>query len=230
MRGRSKITFSEKTKRLLKGMEDEDADLVTKATWLGTAAGRHTRFANKLINVARRMKTKASNDQKASGNQTLIINTIEAYKELAAKLSKKEELAHAQEDHIKDSCMPKSSKQKNKKTRTKEQEEAEVNNKIDEVQTFGAEVKAALEQIEACNINNVIHAIKIARYGETHKRLAQSYIAKAKGKVEKATKARNSSNEDGGKHLVAAIGEQMGKPLTNVCGDQDTCDGGKRDR
>ena len=48
-----------------------------------------------------------------------------------------------------------------------------------------------MEQIEACDINNVIHAAKIARYGETHKQKAQSYMAKAKGEVEKATKERN---------------------------------------
>ena len=52
-------------------------------------------------------------------------------------------------------------------------------------------------------------------------------MAKTKGEVEKNTKEKNSSNEDGGKHVVAAIGEQMGKPLTNVCRDQDTSDGRK---
>ena len=41
-----------------------------------------------------------------------------------------------------------------------------------------------MEQIEACNINNVIHAAKIARYGEAHKQMAPSYMAKAKGEVE----------------------------------------------
>ena len=62
MKGRSKVTFSHKTKRLLKGLEedDENADLVTRATWLRTPAGQHTGLANKLINVARNMKTKTS--------------------------------------------------------------------------------------------------------------------------------------------------------------------------
>ena len=55
----------------------------------------------------------------------------------------------------------------------------------EEFQKFGGEAKAALEQIEACDINNVIHAAKIARYGEAHKQMAQSYMAKAKGEVEK---------------------------------------------
>ena len=80
--------------------------------------------------------------------------------------------------------MTKRKKQKGKKTRTKEHDEAGFGKKIDEVQKFGSEAMAAKEQIEACNINNVIHAAKIARYGEAHKQLAQSYMAKAKGEVE----------------------------------------------
>ena len=67
----------------------------------------------------------------------------------------------------------------------------------------------------------------MTRCGEAHKRLAQQYFAKTKGEVEKAVKQKNSSGDDGGKHLAAAIGEQVGKPLTNVCRDQDTADGGK---
>ena len=61
-----------------------------------------------------------------------------------------------------------------------------------------------MEQIEACDINNVIHAAKIDRYGEAHKQKAQSYMAKAKGEVEKATKERNSSNNDRGKHFACS--------------------------
>ena len=60
IRGRSRITFSKKTKRLLRGIadEDEDADLLTRAKWLRAAAGHHTRMANELIMVARYMKTR----------------------------------------------------------------------------------------------------------------------------------------------------------------------------
>ena len=52
------------------------------------------------------------------------------------------------------------------------------------------------------------------------------YFAKAKGEVEKAVRTRNSSGDDGGKYLAAAVGEQAGKPLTSVCRDRDTADGG----
>ena len=62
---------------------------------------------------------------------------------------------------------------------------------------------------------------------EAHKRLARRYSAKAKGEVEKVIKQRNSSGDDGGKRLAAAVGEQLEKTLTNVCRGQDITDGGK---
>ena len=65
MRGRSRITFNRKTKRLLRGIEDDDlnAELVTRAKWLRAAAGHHTRLANKPINVTRYMKSKTGDAQ-----------------------------------------------------------------------------------------------------------------------------------------------------------------------
>ena len=58
MRGRSRITVSRKTKRLLRGIQEdkENADMVTRAKWLRAAAGHHARLANKLIHVVRYMK------------------------------------------------------------------------------------------------------------------------------------------------------------------------------
>ena len=67
MKGRSRITFNKKIKRLLKNIEAEDsnADLATRTGWLRIAAGHHMKLANKLINVARPMKTKAGSEAKA---------------------------------------------------------------------------------------------------------------------------------------------------------------------
>ena len=67
----------------------------------------------------------------------------------------------------------------------------------------------------------------MTRQGEAHKRLAQGYVAKANGEVQLTAKLKNSSGDAGGKHLAAAVGEQAGKPLTNVLRDRDTADGGK---
>ena len=103
MKGRSKSTFSKKTKRWLKGMEEDvNADLVTRANWLRTAAGHHIGLANKLINVARSMKTKTSDAQKASEKQTVNARTIEVYKELAVSFSKKAELTKDQKEQIRE--------------------------------------------------------------------------------------------------------------------------------
>ena len=81
--------------------EEENADMVCRAKWLRAAAGHHTKLANKLINVARSMKTKTGDEQRTAEIKTLSIKTIAAYKELAAKLSKNEELAQSQKDQIK---------------------------------------------------------------------------------------------------------------------------------
>ena len=83
-------------------------------------------------------------------------------------------------------------------------------------------------KIEACDINNTMHAAKRARYREAHKQEAQSYLANVKGEVERVTRERNSSCKYGGKHLAAAISEQKGKPMTNICRGRDTSDGGKK--
>ena len=88
-------------------------------------------------------------------------------------------------------------------------------------------MKQSLEMISQCDPSNVIHSAKMTRQGEAHKRLAQGYFAKAKGEVQMIAKLKNSIGNDRGKRLSAAVGEQAGKPLTNVCRDRDTADGGK---
>ena len=91
MRGRSRITFIKKIKRLLRDIYDEyeDADLLTRAKWLRAAAGHHTRMANKLIMVARYMKNKAADTQRTAEMRLLSYKTAVAHKELAGKLSNK---------------------------------------------------------------------------------------------------------------------------------------------
>ena len=50
-----------KTRNVLQGIEEEEdnAELVTRAEWLRKVAGEHTVMGNKLISIARRMKTNA---------------------------------------------------------------------------------------------------------------------------------------------------------------------------
>ena len=75
-----------------------NADLVTRANWLRTAAVHHIGLANKLINVARSMETSTSDALKASEKQFANVRKIEAYKELAVRFSKKAELRKDQKD------------------------------------------------------------------------------------------------------------------------------------
>ena len=91
MRGRSRITFSKKTKRLLRDIVDEaeDVDMLTRAKWLRAAADHHTSMANKLISIARNMKNNTGDAQRLAETRLLSFKIALAYKELTGKLSKR---------------------------------------------------------------------------------------------------------------------------------------------
>ena len=227
MRGRSKITFDNKSRRLLKGIGDDDTndDLASRATWLRAAANCHTKLGNRFINLARTMKP--SNNVATDMDRQLVTGkTLRAYVDLATKCSKKGTLTDDQKSSIKASWKGKREKN-NKKAAPKDKLQTNWDDTFEEIQLFGKQIQELLELTEQCDLSNVIHSAKLTRCGEAHKQLAHQYFAKAKGEVEKAVKNRNSSGEDGGKHLAAAIGDQLGKPLMSVCRDQDTADGGK---
>ena len=116
MKGRSKITFSRKNKRLLKGMEEDDsnADLISRASWLRTAAGHHTKLANRLISVARTMKPNTSDAAKEIDRHLVNGRTVMAYKKIAGRCSKKEILTKEQKDQIKESWKRKRESKSNK--------------------------------------------------------------------------------------------------------------------
>ena len=62
-------------------------------------ATHHTKLGNKLINIARRMKTNAVNKddtQRVQENRNLISNTMDSYIERVAKLSKRSALTEDQ--------------------------------------------------------------------------------------------------------------------------------------
>ena len=80
----------------------ENADLATRAGWLRTVAGYHTKLGNRLINVVRTMKAKEgekNTDEKLKTNEA----TMKAYMELAGRGSKQENLTDSQRDVIKTS-------------------------------------------------------------------------------------------------------------------------------
>ena len=107
MRGRSRIAFKNKTRNVLNGIEEEEsnAEAATRVEWLRKAAGDHTKLGNKLINVARRMKTAARNKEhteKNEENANLNKATCEAYEQLASNISKKMQLTEHQKKQMKD--------------------------------------------------------------------------------------------------------------------------------
>ena len=228
MRGRSKISFAKKSKRLLNGIEDEadDGDLATRATWLRNAANSHVKLGNRLLNLARTMKP-SNNEVAEKDRQYVTGKTLAAYKELAAKCSKKATLTDLQKSTIKASWKGQREKKKKKAPANNKPKQDDWGSIFDEIQQFGNEAQELLELTEQCDLNNGINSAKLTRCGEAHKRLAQRYFAKAKGEVEKTVRNRNSNGDDGGKHLAAAIGGQLGKPLMAICRDRDTSDGGK---
>ena len=104
MKGRSRITFNKKSKNLLKSIEadDSNADLATRAGWLRAAAAHHIKLANRLTNVARTMNTRASSEAKAEEKLRTNEVTMRAYKELAERGSKQENLSDKQKAIIRE--------------------------------------------------------------------------------------------------------------------------------
>ena len=113
-KGRSRITFNKKSKRLLKSIETDEGneDLATRAGWLRTAAGHHTKLANRIINVARTMKAKADSESKAEEKLRTNEVTMKAYKELGERGSKQEHHTDKQKAIIKEGWKRKRGKKK----------------------------------------------------------------------------------------------------------------------
>ena len=84
-----------------------------------------------------------------------------------------------------------------------EQEEERWANIFEEIQTFGTELQQILEMVNQCDPSNVIHSAKMARCGRHISDWHRDTLQKAKGEVQKIAKQKNSSGDDGGKHLFS---------------------------
>ena len=100
MRGRSKITFDNKTKRLLQGIEEDEAnaDLVSRAIWFRTAASCHTKLVNRIINLARTMKP-CNNAAAEMDRQKVTGNTAKAMWTLPSEAAPKPTLLRTRKVH-----------------------------------------------------------------------------------------------------------------------------------
>ena len=85
-----------------------------------------------------------------------------------------------------------------------------------------------LEQIKKVHLAKPFCSAKLTRYGELHNGKAKAYNVKLKAEIRKAKKTANDCKAKGMKNISRAICEQPAKPLTCVCRDRDTADGGKK--
>ena len=120
MRGRSKVEFMKEETGLTRELQEGEGEeeLKTRAEWLRAMSHDHAEMGNKLINVARRMKSMAMNKHdkaKAEINQKYNEDTMQAYKRTAEARSKKKELTDKQKQQIKESWRKTSIKEKRRK-------------------------------------------------------------------------------------------------------------------
>ena len=87
--------------------EDEgDEELKARAEWLRAMSHDHAEMGNRLINVARRMKSMAASKHDQANdeiNRRYNEDTMRAYKRTAEERSKKKELTDKQRQQIKES-------------------------------------------------------------------------------------------------------------------------------
>ena len=164
MRGRSKITFKQTSRNVLNGIEEdeENAEAATRAEWLRKAAGEHTRMGNKLINVARRIKTMARNKDNTEKNEAdakLNAITCEAYNNLAEEVGKSKQLSEQQKNRSAwIGTKPSREKRKLKQPQTDSDQITEKH--VAEVQLHAKEVQEMLQEFGTCDLSNIIHAAK----------------------------------------------------------------------
>ena len=231
MKGRSKIVFKNKTKDCLEGIEaeDENAELVSKAKWTRHIADVHTALGNKLINVARRIKANGrlhGSNVKKDENKMLIGKTIQAYQDLAAKHATKHQLNANQKKQIEQQWIQKGG------IKGCESLDLEALTKLakdhtEEVQQAAQEFKEIHEQIGSIDTENPISSAKLTRLGEMHINKAKAFSSKFRQEIKKAKRRNNDCKIKGLKNISRAIGQQPARPLTCVCRDEPTIDGGK---
>ena len=105
MRGRSRITFQQRTTNVLRGHENEaETEDDTRFKLLSRIASQHTQLGNKLKNIGKGMITNArqKEDQESfRENQRLNENTRQTYLKIANEAAAKRSLTDQQKEHIK---------------------------------------------------------------------------------------------------------------------------------
>ena len=185
-----------------------------KAKWYRQTATHHTKLGNKLINIARRIKTIALNKndpQRVQENRNLISNTMDSYIERATKITKKCVLDEQQKSQMRSSWKDKVSG-KGSGNQDKEQQRQKDEEHVADVQNAANEIKEMLDVALACDLGNSIHSAKLTRLGELHKKKAQAFTAKTKQEIRRATRQANDCKINGMKNISKALeGTKQGR-------------------
>ena len=97
-------------------------------------------------------------------------------------MAKQKDLNDKQKEHIGESW-EKAAKRKSKQDAHRVLEEKALDDYLEEVQQGATEFHEIKEQVESCDVTNVIHSAKITRLGASHISRARSLMDKCKSVV-----------------------------------------------
>ena len=192
MKGRSKIEFKQETKEALEGVEKDakSPEDATRLEVLRSIAGYHTLLGNKLNSIARRMKTNARNKGDRSTheeNDRLNASTLNTYQTYASRAASRKDLTDQQKQHMKSNWYRRRTDKAKNEEEAKEIQ-AKYAEQIESTQRAEQEIEDMRQQVQTCDIKNIIHVAKVARLAEAHIQKAKSYMAKMKEEVRKVKK------------------------------------------
>ena len=194
-----------------------------------TLAADHALLGNKLNSIAKRMKAnaKAKEDRaRFEENEQLNKQTLKAYHQHAEKMARKRNLTDERKSQIKTNWYRK----RTDKVRNEEEREelrAKYDEQIQRLQQAAQEVFEMNQQMQQCDVTNIIHSAKIARMADAHANKAKRCMGELKSEAGKIKYERNSSKKVGIKNLSRTLGDSRAQPMVMVERDKDTLDGGK---
>ena len=226
------MAFKQVEKSALEGAEKEaeHAEDITRLEMLRSLAADHNLLGNKLNSIAKRMKTNArckDNKERCDENVRINNQTLKAYFHHAEKAAKKKELSDEKKRQIKANWYRKRpGKVKNENER--EAVNTKYEDQLQSLQQSAQEIHEMRQQMEQCDVTNIIHSANIARMAEAHVRRANRYMEGLKSEARKVKNEHNSSNKVGIKNISRAFGDNRAQPMVTVERGRDTHhDGGK---
>ena len=107
-----------------------------------------------------------------------------------------------------------------------EREREDLNTKYEEqlqsLQQGAQEIHEMRQQMQECDVTNIIHSAKIARMAEAHARRAKSCMEGLRSEARKVKSEHNPSKQVGIKNISRAIGDNRAHSMVSVERDRDT--------